>query len=94
MITALHEFTVQTILNSLSFSCYSDLPCNDAYSFCGLKDQLYPDKRSMGYPFDRRAEIETGQEVDTLATFARLLPNTTLGECTIKFTNTIINRTA
>ncbi|XP_045467590.1 phenoloxidase 1-like [Harmonia axyridis] len=27
--------------------------CNDAYSFCGLKDRLYPDRRSMGYPFDR-----------------------------------------
>ncbi|XP_075147710.1 phenoloxidase 2-like [Haematobia irritans] len=28
--------------------------CGDAYSFCGLKDQKYPDKRTMGFPFDRR----------------------------------------
>ncbi|XP_061387445.1 phenoloxidase 2-like, partial [Musca vetustissima] len=29
-------------------------PCNDSASYCGLKDQLYPDNRSMGYPFDRK----------------------------------------
>ncbi|KAH8277750.1 hypothetical protein KR018_004764 [Drosophila ironensis] len=28
--------------------------CSTAYSFCGLKDKLYPDRRAMGYPFDRR----------------------------------------
>ncbi|XP_032571920.1 phenoloxidase subunit 2-like [Drosophila sechellia] len=28
--------------------------CSTAYSFCGLKDKLYPDRRTMGYPFDRR----------------------------------------
>ncbi|XP_073819928.1 phenoloxidase 2-like [Musca autumnalis] len=28
--------------------------CGDAYSFCGLKDKLYPDRRTMGFPFDRR----------------------------------------
>ncbi|XP_068144854.1 phenoloxidase 2 [Drosophila tropicalis] len=28
--------------------------CSTAYSFCGLKDKLYPDKRTMGFPFDRR----------------------------------------
>ncbi|XP_075147708.1 phenoloxidase 2-like [Haematobia irritans] len=28
--------------------------CGDAYSFCGLKDKKYPDRRTMGFPFDRR----------------------------------------
>ncbi|EDW01982.1 phenoloxidase 2 [Drosophila grimshawi] len=31
-----------------------DDACSTAYSFCGLKDKLYPDRRTMGYPFDRR----------------------------------------
>ncbi|XP_055916809.1 phenoloxidase 1-like [Eupeodes corollae] len=26
----------------------------NAFSFCGLKDEKYPDQRSMGFPFDRR----------------------------------------
>ncbi|XP_037809672.1 phenoloxidase 1-like [Lucilia sericata] len=33
--------------------------CGDAYSFCGLKDKLYPDKRTMGFPFDRRLPANT-----------------------------------
>ena len=28
--------------------------CDDAVSFCGLKDQKYPDRRNMGFPFDRQ----------------------------------------
>ncbi|KAG8177965.1 hypothetical protein JTE90_014708 [Oedothorax gibbosus] len=27
--------------------------CNDAVSYCGAKDQKYPDKKPMGFPFDR-----------------------------------------
>ncbi|GFT90426.1 hemocyanin B chain [Nephila pilipes] len=27
--------------------------CIDAVSYCGAKDQLYPDKRAMGFPWDR-----------------------------------------
>lgn len=29
--------------------------CNDAASYCGVRDRLYPDLRAMGYPFDRLA---------------------------------------
>ncbi|XP_058457157.1 phenoloxidase 2-like [Malaya genurostris] len=43
--------------------------CNDAASFCGVRDRLYPDRKAMGYPFDRLAR--TG--VDRLANF--LTPN-------------------
>lgn len=27
--------------------------CNDAASYCGVRDRLYPDLKPMGYPFDR-----------------------------------------
>jgi tyrosinase len=43
--------------------------CNDAASYCGIRDKKYPDKRAMGYPFDR-----LGREgVDILKHF--LTPN-------------------
>ncbi|XP_053962923.1 phenoloxidase 2-like [Anastrepha ludens] len=29
--------------------------CKDEPSYCGLRDSLYPDRRAMGYPFDRLA---------------------------------------
>ncbi|XP_076338209.1 hemocyanin B chain-like isoform X2 [Tachypleus tridentatus] len=32
--------------------------CTDAVSYCGAKDQLYPDRRPMGFPFDRDIEEE------------------------------------
>ncbi|GLV34926.1 Prophenoloxidase 2 [Carabus blaptoides fortunei] len=54
--------------------------CNDAFSFCGLKDRLYPDRRSMGFPFDRMPP----QGVDTLQQY--LLPNMRVQDVTIKFT--------
>lgn len=60
--------------------------CDDAASFCGLKGQLYPDKRSMGYPFDRP------YRVNTLNDFKNLGTNMAIGECEIRFTNAIINR--
>lgn len=27
--------------------------CNDAAVYCGIRDRLYPDRKAMGYPFDR-----------------------------------------
>ncbi|XP_056629808.1 phenoloxidase 1 [Diorhabda sublineata] len=53
--------------------------CNDADSFCGVKDRLYPDRRSMGFPFDR----EPRQGVDTLQQF--LTPNMRFQDVVIKF---------
>lgn len=43
--------------------------CNDAFSFCGVRNRLYPDRKPMGYPFDRRPR----DGVDTLKDF--LTPN-------------------
>ncbi|KAM3957879.1 phenoloxidase subunit 1 [Aphomia sociella] len=53
--------------------------CNDAASYCGLRDRKYPDKKHMGFPFDRRSEART------LTDF--LKPNMAVRDCTIKFTD-------
>nr|WBY50550.1 polyphenoloxidase [Odontotermes formosanus] len=55
--------------------------CADAASFCGIRDKLYPDKRSMGYPFDRMPR----DGVNTLTDF--LTPNMFVRDVSIKFTN-------
>ena len=55
--------------------------CNDADSYCGIKDKLYPDRRSMGYPFDRAPR----DGVDTLQQF--LTPNMRVQDVTIRFEN-------
>ncbi|EAA10758.2 AGAP006258-PA [Anopheles gambiae str. PEST] len=64
-------------------------PCSDAHSFCGLRDKKYPDRRAMGYPFDRR----TADTVATLADF--VTPNSNMKTATVqvKFNNTVIART-
>lgn len=54
--------------------------CADAASFCGIRDKLYPDKRSMGYPFDRVPR----SGVNTLQDF--LTPNMFVQNVRIKFT--------
>lgn len=51
--------------------------CTDAISYCGAKDQKYPDKKPMGYPFDRRISTRT------LANF--LTRNMVLTDVRIKF---------
>ncbi|CAG9811779.1 unnamed protein product [Chironomus riparius] len=51
--------------------------CSDAASFCGIRDRLYPDRRPMGYPFDRLGR----QGADTLASF--MTPNMKVQEVTI-----------
>lgn len=33
--------------------------CSDAVSYCGAKDSKYPDKRAMGFPFDRVIKART-----------------------------------
>nr|ADF43211.1 pro-phenoloxidase 2 [Biston betularia] len=58
-----------------------ELTCKEASSFCGLKDRLYPDKRAMGYPFDRPSDTATSIE-------DFILPNMALADITIKLQNT------
>lgn len=59
--------------------------CNDAHSFCGLRDAKYPDKRKMGYPFDRV------YDTDTLQKFAGNFTNMQTGQVNILFLNDIVD---
>lgn len=38
------------VRSGLSFSVNG---CDDAFSFCGVRNNRYPDHRPMGFPFDR-----------------------------------------
>ncbi|XP_017077494.2 phenoloxidase 3 isoform X2 [Drosophila eugracilis] len=57
--------------------------CSDAASYCGLRDRLYPDRKSMGYPFDR----EPRRGAEFLENF--LTPNMSTVEVTITHDNRI-----
>ncbi|KAJ0173370.1 hypothetical protein K1T71_011546 [Dendrolimus kikuchii] len=58
--------------------------CNDASSYCGIRDRKYPDRRAMGFPFDRRSDAFM------LSDF--LKPNMAVRDCTIRFTDTTRQR--
>lgn len=60
----------------------------NASSYCGLRDAKYPDKRSMGYPFDRQPR----DGVNRLTEF--LTPNMAITDVTIQFSDTIMNKAA
>nr|P80476.1 RecName: Full=Hemocyanin AA6 chain [Androctonus australis]3IXV_A Chain A, Hemocyanin AA6 chain [Androctonus australis]3IXV_C Chain C, Hemocyanin AA6 chain [Androctonus australis]3IXV_D Chain D, Hemocyanin AA6 chain [Androctonus australis]3IXV_E Chain E, Hemocyanin AA6 chain [Androctonus australis]3IXV_F Chain F, Hemocyanin AA6 chain [Androctonus australis]3IXV_G Chain G, Hemocyanin AA6 chain [Androctonus australis]3IXV_H Chain H, Hemocyanin AA6 chain [Androctonus australis]3IXV_I Chain I len=51
--------------------------CSDAVSYCGARDDRYPDKKAMGFPFDRKIEARTAAEF--------LTPNMGLTDIKIKF---------
>ncbi|XP_022907906.2 phenoloxidase 2-like [Onthophagus taurus] len=55
--------------------------CDDASSYCGLRNKKYPDKRSMGYPFDRVPR----QGAETLPKF--LTPNMRVQDVLINHAN-------
>lgn len=58
--------------------------CGDAASYCGIRDQKYPDKRNMGYPFDR--PVSAGATLDTFLT-----PNMKTREIIIRHTGEIVD---
>lgn len=41
--------------------------CNDAATYCGVRDRKYPDKRAMGFPFDRKVS-EENRSLETFLT--------------------------
>lgn len=55
--------------------------CDDASSYCGVRNARYPDARSMGYPFDRPPR----DGVVTLQQF--LTPNMAVQDVRIRFSN-------
>ncbi|CAG4931483.1 unnamed protein product [Colias eurytheme] len=58
--------------------------CNDAASYCGLRDRKYPDRRAMGFPFDRPTPA------NTLSDF--LTPNMNVCKCVIRFKDEVRQR--
>ncbi|CAO1403519.1 unnamed protein product [Diamesa hyperborea] len=62
--------------------------CSDAHSFCGIRDAKYPDKRKMGYPFDR---VYTA---DTLEEFAGKHTNMQTGQVNIEYFDIIVDKEA
>ncbi|KAF9795753.1 hypothetical protein SFRURICE_018881 [Spodoptera frugiperda] len=60
----------------------TQLSCVEASSFCGLKDKKYPDRRAMGFPFDRPSSIATNIE-------DFILPNMALQDITIRLSNVV-----
>lgn len=43
---------------------------------CGLKNRKYPDKRPMGYPFDRQASFEVQIFDDLLKDMSNMISKT------------------
>nr|BBM95985.1 tyrosinase 2 [Plautia stali] len=61
-----------------------DNRCADAVSYCGIRNKMYPDKRSMGFPFDRQPR----EGVDTIEQF--LTPNMRIVDVAVHHTNTTV----
>ncbi|CAH0402813.1 unnamed protein product [Chilo suppressalis] len=57
-----------------------EMTCKEASSFCGLRDRLYPDKRAMGFPFDRPSRTVTNIE-------NFIQPNMALQDITVRLQN-------
>ncbi|XP_014213229.1 phenoloxidase subunit 1-like [Copidosoma floridanum] len=55
--------------------------CRISMSYCGLKDRKFPDARSMGFPFDRRAAVATLEQF--------LTPNMKVQTITVRFSDTV-----
>ena len=62
--------------------------CRNAASYCGVLDEKYPDKRPMGFPFDRPPDKKT----TTLTKFIEKSPNITTTEIRIRFEDRVIRR--
>uniref|UniRef100_A0A1I8NVC5 tyrosinase n=1 Tax=Stomoxys calcitrans TaxID=35570 RepID=A0A1I8NVC5_STOCA len=61
--------------------------CSDASSYCGVRDRKYPDRRPMGFPFDRLPR----QGADQLVNF--LTPNMSIVDVTIRHdANRVVQR--
>jgi hypothetical protein len=59
--------------------------CRDAMSFCGIIDEEFPDKRPMGYPFDRRIyNGPANSPVRSIRDYSRNIPNSRTTRIIIK----------
>lgn len=57
--------------------------CNDAFAYCGVRDGRYPDKKPMGYPFDRKSRAIPNNIVPSLDDF--VTPNMKVQDVAIRF---------
>ncbi|XP_049838944.1 phenoloxidase 2-like [Schistocerca gregaria] len=62
----------------------SDTSCLPAHSYCGLHNRLYPDRRNMGYPFDRMPR----DGVSTLREF--MTPNMAMIDVRIRHIDVVV----
>ncbi|CAB3222263.1 unnamed protein product [Arctia plantaginis] len=58
--------------------------CNDAASYCGIRDRKYPDRRAMGFPFDRPITANSLEEF--------LQPNMCIARCMVRHNDVTIPR--
>ncbi|KAK7871345.1 hypothetical protein R5R35_007603 [Gryllus longicercus] len=68
--------------------------CSDGHSYCGIRNQLYPDRRPMGFPFDRLPRQVDPEKPTTLEMF--LTPNMIVTPVRIYFNDRVVatnNRT-
>lgn len=45
------------------------LSCKNSASYCGIRNQLYPDLRAMGFPFDRLSREPNDNKPNNLNSF-------------------------
>jgi hypothetical protein len=57
--------------------------CKESLSYCGILSELYPDKKPMGYPFDRSLPAKE-QGTSTLDDFIAQYSNMSTTEVTIR----------
>lgn len=62
--------------------------CNDTSAYCGIRDARYPDKKAMGFPFDRRSRAIPNKRVASLNDF--ITPNMKVQNVSIRFTKSNI----
>ena len=55
-------------------------------AYCGKSGKPYPDKRPMGFPFDRDIQITDDAQTNTLEKLVEEVPNSTKAGVVIKFT--------
>nr|AAV91794.1 prophenoloxidase 5 [Aedes aegypti] len=65
-----------------------NVDCNDSHSYCGLRDKFYPDRRAMGFPFDRTVP----KEITHMEAFTGSFSNMKRTVVEIRFTNTTISK--
>lgn len=83
MVQSSHNFKIIPLIIQVQGVNFSKT-CDDASSYCGLRDSKYPDKQAMGFPFDRlpRTNVQTTQQF--------LTPNMKLQDMVIRFTDRVV----